>query len=187
MKIEILNSLEVLNSKKLLLYPTDTVWGIGCDATSKTAVKKVYQVKQRDDSKALVCLVKDLNMLSKYVKYIPDPALEYLKQTDRPTTIIYLNAKNLAKNLIAEDGSIAMRICQTEFCQKLLHDFNKPIVSTSANISGQPTPKAFNEIQNEILKGVDYVVNLQNQNNSQTKPSRIIKFDNQGQVQIIRD
>ncbi len=177
---------KLLLQSKLILYPTDTVWGIGCDATDEIAVKSVYQLKERDDSKALVCLVKDVDMLSKYVENIPDRALEYLKQTERPTTIIYPKAKHLAKNLIAEDGSIAMRICQTEFCQKLLSSYDKPIVSTSANISGSLTPKSFNEIQDEILMGVDYVVNLYNQKGD-TKPSRIIKFDDQGQVQIIRD
>jgi len=186
MKNELTTSLDVLQKGKLLLYPTDTVWGIGCDATDENAVKKVYQLKQRDDSKALVCLVKDVEMLSKYVESIPDMALEYLRQTDRPTTIIYPKAKHLAKNLIAENGSIAMRICQTEFCQKLLSVFDKPIVSTSANLSGVATPKSFEDIQDEILSGVDYVVNLQDQK-SETKPSRIIKFDDQGQVQIIRD
>lgn len=186
MNNELLHSLNILKSGGLLLYPTDTVWGIGCDATDENAVKKVYQLKQRDDSKALVCLVKDVKMLSKYVENIPDRALEYLKQTQRPTTIIYPKAKHLAKNLIAQDGSIAIRICNTEFCQNLFDEFDKPIVSTSANISGKPTPKDFMDIQHEILSGVDYVVNLHDQK-SETKPSRIIKFDNHGQVQIIRD
>ncbi|RRO21915.1 L-threonylcarbamoyladenylate synthase [Flavobacteriaceae bacterium 14752] len=186
MSKELSISLKVLKTGKLLLYPTDTVWGIGCDATDEAAVKKVYLLKQRDDSKALVCLVKDFDMLSKYVESIPDRALEYLKQTESPTTIIYPKAKHLAENLIAEDGSIAMRICQTEFCQNLLKEFDKPIVSTSANISGEPTPKGFEEIDDQILTGVDYVVNLHDEN-SDTKPSRIIKFNSEGQVQIIRD
>lgn len=186
MNKEILKSLNILNLNKLLLYPTDTVWGIGCDATNENAVKKIYQLKQRDDSKALVCLVKDVDMLSQYVERIPDMALNYLKQTDSPTTIIYPKAKNLAQNLIAEDKSIAIRICQTKFCQRLLNDFGKPIVSTSANISGHPTPKNFKDIQQEILSGVDYVVNLHDQK-SDTTPSRIIKFDELGQVQVIRD
>ncbi|QTY27666.1 L-threonylcarbamoyladenylate synthase [Flavobacterium sp. CS20] len=184
--LDILTPLNYIKNHKTILYPTDTVWGIGCDLADENAVKKVYQLKQRDDSKALVCLVKDVDMLSKYVESIPDMALEYLKQTERPTTIIYPKAKHLARNLIAKDGSIAIRICQTEFCQNLLKEFGKPIVSTSANISGTPTPKGFKDIQQEILTGVDYVVNLQNQN-SDTKPSRIIKFNEKGQVQIIRD
>ena len=186
MKKAIINSLEILKASKTILYPTDTVWGIGCDATDVKAVQKVYQLKKRDDSKALICLVKDIDMLSKYVENIPDGALEYLEQTERPITIIYPKAKYLAKNLIAEDGSVAMRICQTEFCQNLLSDFDKPIVSTSANISGTPTPQNFKDIQDEILKGVDYVVNLHD-NKNKSKPSRIIKFDAEGMLQILRD
>ena len=186
MKEAITNSSEILKASKTILYPTDTVWGIGCDATDEKAVQKVYQLKQRDDSKALICLVKDMDMLSKYVENIPEKALEYLEQTERPTTVIYPKAKHLAKNLIAEDGSIAMRICQTEFCQNLLNDFDKPIVSTSANISGSPTPQSFEDIQDEILKGVDYVVNLPD-NKNKSKPSRIIKFDVEGNLQILRD
>lgn len=186
MNKELKYSLENLKASKTILYPTDTVWGIGCDATDEKAVQKVYQLKQRDDSKALICLVKDMEMLSKYVDNIPYQALQYLEQTNRPTTIIYTKAKCLANNLIAEDGSIGIRICQTEFCQNLFHDFNKPIVSTSANISGSPTPQSFEDIQDEILKGVDYVVNL-SVNNIKSKPSRIITFDIEGKLQILRD
>lgn len=183
---ELKQSLEILKSNKTLLYPTDTVWGIGCDATHKKAVQKIYEIKQRDDSKALICLVKDIKMLLKYVENIPDKAFQFLEQTERPTTIIYPKAKHLAKNLIAEDGSIAMRICQTEFCQKVFDTFDKPIVSTSANLSGSATPSSFEDIEDEILKGVDYVVNLPD-NQIKTRPSRIIKFDNEGNLQIIRD
>ena len=186
MEVEVNKVLRLLIDRNTILYPTDTVWGIGCDATDEKAVQKVYQLKQRDDSEALICLVKDIDMLSKYVENIPEKAMAYLEQTDRPTTVIYPKAKHLAKNLIAEDGSIAIRICQTEFCQNLLHDFDKPIVSTSANISGSPTPSSFEDIQDEILKGVDYVVNLLD-NKIKSKPSRIIKFDNKGNLQILRD
>lgn len=186
MNKDLKKSISYLNRNKLFLYPTDTVWGIGCDPTSQEAVKKVYDLKQRDDSKALICLVQDIKMLSDYVEKIPEKAYNYLENTDRPTSIIYPKAKNLAPNLVADDGSIAMRICRTEFCQKLFRAFGKPIVSTSANISGTPTPATFEDIQDEILKGVDYVVNLQ-QTQKETKPSRIIKFDKEGQAIIIRD
>ncbi|NBC57955.1 MAG: threonylcarbamoyl-AMP synthase [Bacteroidetes bacterium] len=186
MKNIIKQTIEILNSDCIFLYPTDTVYGIGCDATNEKAVSKIYNLKQRDDSKALICLVKDVKMLSQYVEYIPKKAHDYLGKSDRPTSIIYPKAKNLAKNLIADDGSIAIRICRTEYCQNVFKFFGKPVVSTSANISGTPTPQNFDDIQDEILKGVDYVVNLHDQS-SETKPSRIIKFDDQGQVQIIRD
>jgi len=178
--------LKILKANKIFLYPTDTVWGIGCDATNSVAVSKIYDLKKRDDSKALICLVKDVEMLSHYVEIIPDEAYEFFKDSDRPTSIIYPNAKNLAPNLVAEDGSIAIRICKTEFCQELFSVFKKPIVSTSANISGSPTPLGFKDIKDEILKGVDYIVDLPD-NNIETKPSRIIKFDGEGTAHIIRD
>lgn len=186
MKDIIQETIEILNSNRILLYPTDTVYGIGCDATNEKAVSKIYQLKQRDDSKALICLVQDIDMLACYVEEIPKKAFSYLENIDRPTSIIYPKAKNLASNLVAEDGSIAIRICRTEFCQKLFKVFKKPIVSTSANISGAPTPQNFKDIQQDILKGVDYIVNLP-ENQQESKPSRIIKFDHDGEVIIIRD
>jgi len=186
MKNILKETIKVLNSERIFLYPTDTVYGVGCDATSEKAVSKIYQLKQRDDSKALICLVKDIEMLADYVEAIPEKAFNYLENTDRPTSIIYPKAKNLAPNLVAADGSIALRICRTEFCQKLFKAFGKPIVSTSANISGTPTPASFEDIQDEILKGVDYVVNLQ-QIQQNSKPSRIIRFDNEGNAHILRD
>jgi L-threonylcarbamoyladenylate synthase len=183
---EIEKSLYHLNNENLLLYPTDTVWGIGCDATNPVAVKKVYDLKQREDSKALICLVNSVEMLSEYVGEIPLKALPYLETADRPTTIIYPDAKNFANNLIAQDGSIAIRICYTRFCQELINRFGKPIVSTSANISGTPTAQTFTDIQVEIKNGVDYIVNLPD-DNKPSKPSRIIRFDKQGKIHIIRE
>jgi len=186
MKREIENSLQHLRQNHLLLYPTDTVWGIGCDATNRDAVKKVYELKQREDSKALICLVNSVEMLSDYVEEIPAKALPYLETADRPTTIIYPKAKNFAPNLMAQDGSIAIRICHTPFCQDLITAFGKPIVSTSANLSGTPTPQTFKDIQPEIKNGVDYIVNLPD-DNSPSKPSRIIRFDAEGRIHIIRE
>jgi L-threonylcarbamoyladenylate synthase len=186
MKRLINETLTTLKSGSIFLYPTDTVFGIGCDATNEKAITKIYRLKQRDDSKALICLVQDIKMLSDYVEDIPEMAFNYLENTDRPTSIIYPKAKNLASNLVAEDGSIAIRICRTEFCQKLFRAFGKPIVSTSANLSGTPTPQNFEDIQDEILKGVDYIVNLQ-KNQENAKPSRIIKFDSEGHAHILRD
>lgn len=185
MHSEINNALQVLKNGGLILYPTDTVWGIGCDATNIDAVKKVYQLKQREDSKALICLVADDRMLKKYVKKIPEAALNIIDITEKPTTIIYDEAQNLAINLIAEDQTIAIRIPDDEFCYQLSRKLNGAIVSTSANISGQPTPKSFKEIAPEVLKAVDYVVNLQREKICD-KPSSIIKLSNNGIVKIIR-
>ncbi|MFD0837512.1 L-threonylcarbamoyladenylate synthase [Mariniflexile aquimaris] len=186
MQTEINNALKALKNGGLILYPTDTVWGIGCDATNPEAVKKVYELKQRIDSKALICLVADDRMLKKYVKKIPEVALNIIEVTDKPTTIIYDDAQNLAANLIAEDGTIAIRIPDDEFCFQLCRKLNGAIVSTSANLSGFPTPKSFKEIQQEVLKGVDYVVNLHHEKICD-KPSSIIKLSNNGVVKIIRE
>ncbi|WP_445734427.1 L-threonylcarbamoyladenylate synthase [Mariniflexile sp.] len=186
MQTEINKAIQVLKEGKLILYPTDTVWGIGCDATNEEAVKKVYELKQRTDSKALICLVADDRMLKKYVKNIPEVALNIIDITDKPTTIIYDDAQNLASNLIAEDGTIAIRIPDDEFCFQLCRKLNGAIVSTSANVSGEPTPKSFKEISSAILKGVDYVVNLHHEKIC-NKPSSIIKLSNNGVVKIIRE
>ena len=186
MQKEIATSIQILKQGGLILYPTDTVWGIGCDATNEEAVNKVYKLKERIDSKALICLVADDRMLKKYVKNIPAVALNIIDVTDKPTTIIYDDAQNLASNLIAEDGTIAIRIPDDEFCFQLCRRLNGAIVSTSANISGFPTPNSFKEIQPAILKGVDYVVNLQREKIC-SKPSSIIKLSNSGVVKIIRE
>ncbi|GAA4231646.1 L-threonylcarbamoyladenylate synthase [Postechiella marina] len=185
MNEEINKALAVLKEGGIILYPTDTVWGIGCDAANADAVKKIYELKQREDSKALICLVADDRMLNKYVKQIPEAAFSIIDVADKPTTIIYDNAQNLAKNLIAEDRSIAIRIPNDDFCFALSRKLNGAIVSTSANISGQPTPKSFKEIAPAILKGVDYVVNLHHEKKCD-KPSSIIKLSNSGIVKIIR-
>ncbi|MDO5969968.1 L-threonylcarbamoyladenylate synthase [Flavivirga aquimarina] len=185
MQKEINNAIQVIKDGGLVLYPTDTVWGIGCDATNEEAVKKIYELKQREDSKALICLVADDRMLKKYVKKIPEVALNIIDISEKPTTIIYDEAQNLAPNLIADDGSIAIRIPDDEFCYQLTRKLNTAIVSTSANISGQPTPKSFKEISQEVIKGVDYVVNLHREKIC-NKPSSIIKLSNSGIVRVIR-
>ncbi len=174
-----------LKNGGLILYPTDTIWGIGCDATNADAVKKVYALKKRIDSKALICLVADDRMLSKYIKQIPEVALDIIEVAENPTTIVYDAPQNLAENLIGSDNTIAIRIPDDDFCFQLLRQFNGAIVSTSANISGQPSPKSFSEISDEILKGVDYVVNSRFEKKS-AKPSSIIKLTNSGLVTIIR-
>ncbi|WP_412984424.1 L-threonylcarbamoyladenylate synthase [Pontimicrobium sp. IMCC45349] len=185
LQTEVKNALKILKEGGLILYPTDTVWGIGCDATNEEAVAKVYELKKRVDSKALICLVTDDRMLSKYVASIPEAAKSIIEISETPTTIIYEKAQNLASNLIAQDKTIAIRIPDHEFCYRLTRKLNGAIVSTSANISGQPTPQSFKEISPEILKGVDYVVNLQREKKT-GKSSSIIKLNNDGQVKIIR-
>ena len=182
---EIQNALNILKQGGVILYPTDTVWGIGCDASNAEAVKKIFKIKQREDSKALICLVADDRMLKKYVKKIPEAAYSIFDVPEQPITIIYDEPQNLAENLIAEDNTIAIRIPDHEFCFQLLRRFNGAIVSTSANISGQPTPRSFKEISEEILKGVDYIVNLHHEKIC-NKSSSIIKLSHNGVIKIIR-
>ncbi len=186
MTTEINNCIEELKNGNLILYPTDTVWGIGCDATNEEAVTKVYQLKNREDSKALICLVANQAMLERYVEKVPDVAYDIIDLANKPTTIVFDNPKGLAKNLIAPDNTIAIRVASDKFCQYLINKFGKPIVSTSANISGNPSPKKFSVITNEILTGVDYVVNL-HQEKENSSPSSIIKLSNDGTVKVIRE
>ncbi|MBR9914236.1 MAG: threonylcarbamoyl-AMP synthase [Algicola sp.] len=182
---DVSNALNVLKQGGLILYPTDTVWGIGCDASNYEAVQKVYQLKKRDDSKALICLVNNYRMLEKHVDNVPEMAYTILDVALKPTTIIYDHPAGIAENLIAPDNTLAIRVVKHRFCEELIKQLKKPLVSTSANISGQPTPKSFEEISDDILKGVDYVVNLQNEK-KESQPSSIIKLGNDGIVQIIR-
>jgi L-threonylcarbamoyladenylate synthase len=181
---EIIKNLTKGNS---LLCPSDTIWGISCDATNPQAVKKIYKLKQREESKALICLVSDIEMLKNYVENLDeDTTKKILNSSAKPTTIIYNNPKNLAENLVASDNSVAIRIAGSHFLRKLIKEFGKPIVSTSANISGKPSAMSFEEIEDDILKGVDYVVNLQ-QFKSNTTPSRILKLNSDGSIIIIRE
>ena len=183
---EITKAIAILEKGGLLLYPTDTVWGIGCDATNADAVQKVYDLKQREDSKALICMVGNDAMLERYIENIPDLAYDIIDLSTKPTTIIYDNPKGVAKNLIANDNTLAVRVATDKFCQYLINKFKKPIVSTSANISSQPTPNSFKEISKAILTGVDYVVNL-HQDKKNEPPSAIIKLSNDGTVKVIRN
>lgn len=175
----------LLKNKQTILYPTDTIWGIGCDATNVDAVKKIYDIKQREESKALICLVSSFEMLISYVEDIPEQVHEILKEASKPTTVIYNSPRNFASNLIAGDQTIAIRLVNKGFAHELIKTFGKPIVSTSANVSGNPSPKDFKEIDERILKGVDYVVNLPDFK-SNSAPSRIIKILEDNTVQIIR-
>jgi L-threonylcarbamoyladenylate synthase len=186
MKEEIKKCLQILKKEGTILYPTDTIWGIGCDATSQKAVEKIYKLKKRVESKSLIILLADMNEISTYVKTIPDIAWDLMKSVDRPLTIIYPNAQNLAKNVIASDKSIAIRIVKNEFCIELIRAFGRPIVSSSANISGEPAPMVFKCVSEEILNHVDHVVSMYQDVLQDVKPSRIIKLKENGEFHIIR-
>jgi len=187
---DIKNAVEVLRKGGVILYPTDTVWGIGCDATNEEAVRRVYEMKQRDDSKALICLVDSDARLQRYVRNVPDVAwqlIDSLKESDaKPTTLILDGAINLAPNLIAEDGSIGMRITQEAFSKELCYRFQKALVSTSANISGEPAAQNYCDIDPRIVEAVDYVCWSRRQEHKPHKPSSIIRLKENGEVTIIR-
>lgn len=184
---EIINqTIEVLKKGGLILYPTDTVWGIGCDATNEEAVKKVFELKQRSESKSLVLLASDLDMVARYIKEIPSIAIDLVEVNDAPMTIVYPGAIGLAPSTVAEDGSVGIRIPMNEFCVELIRRFRRPIVSTSANISGEPTPANFSEISEAVKSGVDFVLPRSLDQNSSGRASQIIKLGLRGEVEIIR-
>lgn len=171
----------------VILYPTDTVWGIGCDATNEDAVRRVYEIKQRQDSKAMLVLVDSSVKVDFYVRDVPEVAWDLIDLADKPLTIIYSGARNLAANLLAEDGSAGIRGTNEEFSKRLCQQFRKAIVSTSANISGQPSPKNFSEISEEVKSAVDYIVGYRQEEMSNPKPSSIIKLGKGGVIKIIRE
>ncbi len=179
-------AVEVLKKGGIILYPTDTIWGIGCDATNVEAVARVYRVKQREDSKSMLVLMENPALLERYVEDVPDIAWDLVEVSTTPLTVIYPGAKNMADNLIAEDGSIGIRFTKEEFTTKLLQRFHRPIVSTSANISGQKSPAFFDEISAEIKNQVDYIVEYRQDDISPARPSGIIKLWPGGRIDIIR-
>lgn len=183
---DIRNAVKVLREGGVILYPTDTVWGIGCDATNADAVAKVYQIKRRDDSKALICLVDSDARLQRYVRNVPEVAWQLIDAAVKPTTIILDGAANLAPNLIADDGSIALRITNEPFSHELCYRFQKALVSTSANISGQPAAQNYRDIDPELLSAVDYVCWSRRQEHKPHTPSSIIRLRPNGEVTIIR-
>lgn len=187
---DIKNAVEVLRKGGVILYPTDTVWGIGCDATNADAVKRVYDIKQRDDSKALICLVDSDARLQRYVRKVPEVAWQLIDSLQdsgsKPTTLILDGAVNLASNLIAEDGSIALRITQEPFSKELCYRFQKALVSTSANISGEPAAQNYADIDPRILEAVDYICWSRRQEHQPHQPSSIIRLTEDGEVTIIR-
>ncbi len=186
MDADIAQCLKVLSDGGLILYPTDTVWGIGCDATNAEAVKRVYQLKQRDDSKALIVLIDSADHLDHYVVDVPMIARELIDVAVKPLTIIYEGAYNLAHNLLGDEDSVGIRIPNDEFCHRLCERFGKPIVSTSANVSGQSTAKTFADIDEGIFKGVDYAVQYRRDDKKPHQPSNIILLSRDGTFKIIR-
>ena len=186
---DIKNAVETMRKGGVILYPTDTVWGIGCDATNSEAVKRVYEIKQRDDSKALICLVDSDARMQRYFRTVPDVAwqlIDSLKDGGKPTTLILDGAVNLAENLIADDGSVGIRITDEPFSKELCYRFQKAIVSTSANISGEPAAQNYCDIDHRIIEAVDYVCWSRRQEHKPHTPSAIIKLKENGEVTIIR-
>ncbi|MGM9797972.1 MAG: L-threonylcarbamoyladenylate synthase [Parabacteroides sp.] len=183
---DIKKACEVMAAGGLILYPTDTIWGIGCDATNEEAVRRVYELKRRSDHKAMLLLMDSSAKLNYYVQEVPDVALDLIELVDSPLTVIYSGARNVAPSLLAEDGSVGIRITQEEFSHKLCERFRKPLVSTSANVSGEPSPANFSEISETIKAGVDYIVRYRQDDLSKAAPSHIIKLGAGGLVKIIR-
>jgi len=183
---EINSALEVLKAGGTILYPTDTIWGIGCDATNSEAVQKVNAIKGRSDDKSLIVLLENENSLGKYVKDIPPAAWDLIEFAKKPLTIVYPGVVNMSAEILAKDGSAGIRVVKHLFCEEILAKLRKPIVSTSANISGMPSPSHFDEISEEILSAVDYIVNLPESVDSNALPSSIIKFNADGSFKIIR-
>lgn len=185
MKEEVEQAIKILESGGVLIYPTDTVWGIGCDATNERAVTRVFEIKQRSESKSLIILVDSMEMLQNYIPVIPEAVSRILSEAKRPTTVVYDHPKGLAPNVVAQDDTVAIRIVRHEFCKDLIRNFGKPIVSTSANISDQKTPGSFGEIDHSLLNRVDYIVNLP-QKEPQNTASQIIKVNDLGEIEYIR-
>lgn len=188
MREDVKAALEVLRNGGVILYPTDTIWGLGCDATNVVAVQRIYSIKQRSDNKSMIILVDHPGRIQGYVNDIPEIAFEVMEMTDSPLTVILEGAKNLAANVInADDSSVGIRVAREPFCQQLIQQFKKPIVSTSANISGQASPAIFSEIVPEIIQSVDYVVNYRQDDITRKKPSGIIKIGKNSSVKVIRE
>lgn len=183
---DIKKCIEVMKRGGIILYPTDTIWGIGCDATNADAVKRIYELKRRTDNKAMLVLIDDENRLDRYINDVPEIAYQLIEVADKPLTIIYDDAKNLAPNIIGSDKSIGIRVTREEFSHELCRRFGRPVVSTSANVSGTASAHNFHEIQDEIKNGVDYIVNYRQDDNSKHNASSIIKLQKDGAITILR-
>lgn len=186
MEDDLRKALETLKSGGIILYPTDTVWGIGCDATNPEAIEKIFRLKQRNDSRSMLSLVDSEEMLSGWVENVPETAYMLMEVAVNPLTIIYDKPKGFAKNLLASDGSAGIRITTDPFCRRLIRKMGAPLVSTSANISGQPTPISYHDISHNILEGVDYIVRYRQNENVNPAPSNIIKVTDRETIKIIR-
>ncbi len=183
---DIINSLKILEAGGIILYPTDTIWGIGCDATNSIAVQKIFELKKRPEKKSMIILVSDENMIRDYVSHPSEEIFNIISSAKKPTTAIFKNAIHLPSNLVNEDGSIAIRIVKDEYCRQLIQQLKKPLVSTSANISGEIFPQNFNEVSKKIKNGVDYIVQHRQNDFSKNAPSSIIKLSENNQIEIIR-
>ncbi len=183
---DITNSVNSLKNGGIILYPTDTIWGLGCDATNQEAVEKIFQIKSRSENKSLLILVDGIQMAERYVKEIPEIVFELTSVSDSPLTIIYPEGKNLAAGVCSDDGSVGIRICHEEFCKQLIKSFRKPIISTSANYSGKQAPGNFSEIDPKIIESVDYLVKYRQDDRSKYSSSPIIKINLDGSFKIIR-
>lgn len=186
LKDEVNKAFEVLKEGGIILYPTDTIWGIGCDATNAEAVEKILRIKERPEAKSLIVLLDTDTKLQSYVSEVPEIAYELIEYAENPLTIIYSGAKNLAANVIAKDGSIGIRIVKHKFCEQLLHRFRKPIISTSANLSGKPSAVTFDEIEEIIKQSVDYIVDWEQEDKEEKKASTIMKLEPGGLFSFIR-
>jgi len=184
---DIKESLLTLRQGGILLYPTDTIWGLGCDPTNESAVSRIYEIKSRNESKSLIILADGLAMIERYVTEVPEIIHELALVSDSPLTIIYPKGKNLVKGVCSEDGSVAIRICHEEFCMELISRFRKPVISTSANFSGSPAPRYFDEIDKDLKNKVDYIVNYRQDDRSASSASPVIKVNPDGTIKIIRN
>ncbi|MCD8741718.1 threonylcarbamoyl-AMP synthase [Mucilaginibacter roseus] len=186
LKDEVAKALKVIQDGGIILYPTDTIWGIGCDATNTEAVKKIFALKQREEAKSMIILLDTDNKLQSYVREVPDIAYDLIEFAENPLTLVMPGAKNISEALIAADGSVGIRVAKHPFCEQLIQRLRKPLVSTSANISGEPSPQNFGEISQEIIEGVDYVVDIDQHDTSLKKPSTIMRLAPDGRFEFLR-
>ncbi|RWY57413.1 L-threonylcarbamoyladenylate synthase [Mucilaginibacter gilvus] len=186
LKDEVNKALKVLQDGGIILYPTDTIWGIGCDATNTEAVQKIFALKQREESKSMIVLIDNDNKLQSYITEVPEIAYQLIEFAENPLTLVMPGARNLSPALIADDGSVGIRVSNHPFCQQLIQRLRKPIVSTSANISGQPSPEYFAKIDHDIIDGVDYVVDIDQHSMEKKSPSTIMRLDPNGSFEFIR-
>ena len=186
LKEEVAKALKIIQDGGIILYPTDTIWGIGCDATNTAAIGKIFALKQRDEAKSMIILLDTENKLESYVQEVPAIAYDLIEYAENPLTLLMPGAKNISPALIASDGSVGIRIAKHDFCQQLIQRLRKPLVSTSANVSGKPSPQTFDEVDQEIIDGVDYVVNLEQHHTEKKKPSTIMRLNPDGRFEFIR-